>query len=483
MRYTVAVKLIGALRSFFRRLTLAQQFMLASLVILVSGMLGLGAWIGSQIENGVVQGTAGTTALYVDSQVEPLLQELDQSAQLAPDHQQQLDWLLHQSPLAKDIVMFKVWNREGRIVYSSDSSLIGQQFELDSDLTSGFDGKVSASLSDLGKPENVAERRLAGGRRLLEMYTPVRLRGTEQIIAVAEFYERADALEGELAGAQQQSWLIVAAATAGMYLLLGGFVQRASNMIGRQRGELAVQVSRLTELLAQNAELHERVQRAATRTTTLHERILRRIGAELHDGPAQDLGLALLRLDHVGAGAGALTPGSDLGTRAASDLDIVQHSVGHALQEVRAISAGMGLPELNPLSLAETLARVVRTHERRTHTRVQVRAGPLPEQAPLSLKITLYRVVQEALGNAFRHAGGAGQQVELDHADGWLRLTVADAGPGFDVSREQSAEEHLGLAGMRERVESLGGTFSIASQSGRGTRIVALLPAAGGEKA
>jgi len=453
------------------RLTLAQRFMLASLIILVAGMVGIGAWVGSQIENGVIHRTAGTTALYVDSLVEPLLQELALSDAPTPEHQQQLNWLLHDTPLAKDIVMFKVWNRAGRITYSNDASLIDQQYAVETNLIDGFAGKVSASISDLSKPENVAERKLAGGRRLLELYTPVRLRGTEQIIAVAEFYERVDELEGEIAAAQQRSWLIVAAATIGMYLLLAGFVQRASNTIVRQQIELGAQVSRLTELLQQNAALHERVQRAASRTTALNERILRRISAELHDGPAQDLGLALLRLDHVVARAESVPAGLANCSIDTPDLAAVKGSVSHALQEVRAISTGMGLPELKHLTLGETLARVIRTHERRTSSKVQLQLEHVPAQGPLPIKITLYRVVQEALSNAFRHAGGAAQQVKLAYQAGELQLMVSDAGPGFDSTGGQSSEEHLGLVGMRERVESLGGIFRIESAVGCGTRI------------
>ena len=453
------------------RLTLAQRFMLASLIILVSGMVGIGAWVGSQIENGVIHRTAGTTAVYVDSLVEPLLQELALSDALTPEHQQQLNWLLRDTPLAKDIVMFKVWNRAGRITYSNDASLIDQQYEVSTDLIDGFAGKVSASISDLSKPENVAERKLAGGRRLLELYTPVRLRGAEQIIAVAEFYERVDELEGEIAAAQQRSWLIVGAATIGMYLLLAGFVQRASNTIVRQQIELGAQVSRLTELLQQNAKLHDRVQRAASRTAALNERILRRISAELHDGPAQDLGLALLRLDHVVARAESVPAGRTTCSNDALDLDAVKGSLSHALQEVRAISTGMGLPELKHLTLGETLARVIRTHERSTSSKVQLKLEHVPDQGPLPIKITLYRVVQEALSNAFRHGAGAAQQVKLAYMSGELQLVVSDAGPGFDSTGEQSSEEHLGLVGMRERVESLGGIFRIESAVRCGTRI------------
>ena len=82
-----------------------------------------------------------------------------------------------------------------------------------------------------------------------------------------------------------------------IFILLSGFVKRASDTIDQQKVELSNQVTRLTELLEQNRGLHERVRRAAARVTTLNERLLRRIGSELHDGPAQDLSLSLLKLD------------------------------------------------------------------------------------------------------------------------------------------------------------------------------------------
>ena len=81
------------------------------------------------------------------------------------------------------------------------------------------------------------------------------------------------------------------------YLVLHGIVRQASVTIDRQQTALRQQVGELSSLLAQNAALHQRVSAAAARTTTLNERSLRRIGADLHDGPAQMLSLALLRLD------------------------------------------------------------------------------------------------------------------------------------------------------------------------------------------
>jgi len=234
------------------------------------------------------------------------------------------------------------------------------------------------------------------------------------------------------------------------------------------------QVERLTELLAQNKELHDRVSRATAGATSLNERFLRRISAELHDGPAQDLGLALLRLDQVieQSEGCRLTNGRNC----REELETVERSMRTALQETRAISSGLGLPDLDRLTLAETLTRVVNVHQRRTSTLVTASFGNLPEQAPLPVKITVYRIIQEALSNAVRHAGGLGQAARVAAADDRILIEVSDQGPGFHSETAVDDVEHLGLVGMRERVESLGGGFKIESELGQGTKVVAWLP-------
>lgn len=458
--------------NFLKQLTLAQRFMLASLVILVAGMLGIGSWVGQQIEGGVIQQTAATTALYVDGFIAPNLQELGETDRLAPDHVSMMSRLLENPSFAQKIVAFKVWDGQGRVLYSANPATIGQVFPVTEGLERAWQGEVVSRLSDLQDAENIGER--ASQSRLLETYSPVRLRGTNQVIAVAEFYQVATDLEQEINAARQRSWLVVGGATLVMYLLLAGFVQKASDTIVHQQTELNQQVLRLTELLSQNETLHERVRRAAARTTALNERFLRRISAELHDGPAQDLGLALLRFDHVTARY-ADHHTLDSGDPTGEDLDIIQISLHRALQEVRAIAAGLGLPQLNHLNLAGVLARVVRVHEQRTKTKVELCFNNLPEQAPLPVKITMYRLIQEALNNAYRHASGRGQQVKVTGEAGQLRVEISDQGPGFNGVNSEGWDKHLGLVGMRERVESLGGLFQIWSQPGQGTKIVAHL--------
>ena len=102
----------------------------------------------------------------------------------------------------------------------------------------------------------------------------------------------------------------------------------------------------------------------------------------------------------------------------------------------------------------------------------------LPEQAPLAVKIALYRIIQEALTNAWRHAGGNDLRLEIAREGLELQVTIADAGPGFDPAMLNGAGDQLGLTGMRERAESLGGRFWVESTPQGGTQVVALLPLA-----
>ena len=452
-----------------KQATLAQRFMLASLIILIVGMAGIGLWIGNEIKNGVIHRTGATTALYVDSFVAPILQELGTTGTLSAEHHAQLSNLLQDTPLGQQIVTFRVWDPTGKVIFSTDDAAVGQTFPISEGLAQAIWGQVSSEISQLEAEENVAQRAIRS--ELLETYSPVRLSGTNQVIAVAEFYQTIDALNQEIAAAQRRSWLVVGAVTLSIYLLLAGFVRRASDTIEEQRSTLNDQISRLTELLAQNQELHERVRRAAGSVATLNERFLRRIGSELHDGPAQDLGLSLLKLDALIA----RSEQAQVAPEFVEELNGIQSSLQNAQKEVRAISTGLSLPQLAELSLPETVIRAVRAHERRTGSHVKLDVAPLPEQAALPVKITIYRVIQESLNNSFRHAGGANQQIRAFMDGDYLTLEVSDEGPGFVPQPAATFNGHLGLAGMRERVESLGGTFSVKSEPGKGTQVTARL--------
>jgi signal transduction histidine kinase len=142
---------------------------------------------------------------------------------------------------------------------------------------------------------------------------------------------------------------------------------------------------------------------------------------------------------------------------------------------MRAILRGLHLPEIEQLSLADTARRAVSDHERKTGLAVPLAIGEVPDKAPLSVRIAVFRLLQESLANGFRHGGASHQRVTLDVADSQLVVEVRDEGKGFDPTAS-IAGEHLGLQGMRERVELLGGRFDVQSAPERGTVVRASLP-------
>ena len=443
-------------------MSLAQRFLLANLLVVLVATIAVGAWVGAELEKGVLDRTASVTALYIESVVEPQVESIATSGTLSAANVDALDHLLSGTQLGERIVSFRVWTLGGVIAFSPNRELIGRTFEPEGGLARAIAGAVSTDISDLSGPENTYERERWS--RLIETYVPVRERGGTRIIGVTEFYQLPDEIDAEVASARLGSWTILALAALVSYLLLAGIVKQGSDMIERQQQALRGRVAELSALLDQNAGLHSRLRRSAERTTALNEGGLRRIGSDLHDGPAQTMALALLRLDEL-SGAGE-----------------VSEAIGSALDDLRSIAAGLRSPAFDDLSLADVAQRAIREHERRTGTTVSLTvSGPTPT-VPVVTKIAIYRVLQEALSNATRHAGGAEVAVGVSATPGEVRLEVCDRGPGFDP--EAVRVDALGVAGMGERAELLGGSFEIARRAdGPGTVVRLTLPISDGVQA
>lgn len=457
--------------SAFSRLSLAKQYMFVSLLVMLGGLVAIGFWVSRQIETAVTNRTAAITALYVDSHLSPYLQPLATRQDLTPADLDSLQNLLATTPLGQQIVSFKVWSPNGTVLYSPIPELVGQQFAIQGGLAQALHGNVDSEISHLDDPEQLFERQ--HWDTLIETYAPIRQQGGDQIIAVAEFYQTTDELTAVIRAAQIQSWLAVGGVITAVYLLLASLVQRASNTITSQQATLQSNVTQLQTLLTQNRQLHNRLRRAAARSTALNEQYLRRISADLHDGPAQDLALALLRLDPLAEEINATIPPD-----AQQDLNTIHLALQSSLRELRIISAGLRLPEIQTATLHKTIQRAIHDHEQKTGCAVTTDLHTLPLDAPFPVKITLYRLLKEALTNGYRHAQGKAQAVRITADPATLHVTISDAGPGLPPQKAptDAPPTQLGLIGMRERVELLGGQFEIHSTPNQGTTIHATLP-------
>jgi signal transduction histidine kinase len=235
-----------------------------------------------------------------------------------------------------------------------------------------------------------------------------------------------------------------------------------------QARQLERALDETNSLLCQNEELRQGMQRANERAAAVNEHTLQRIGADLHDGPAQLLAFAMMKFVKLTAPYEAT--GDE---RALKELISVRSAVEDTLREIRHISTGLAPPGLERATLRETIELVVGLHEQHTGTAVHVQLDPLPTKTPRAINTCVYRFLQEALSNAYRHAGGKGQALSATtRPANVVRITVSDEGPGFCPLPDDSTG--LGLTGMRARIESLGGTLEI--QSGRhvdGTRLIA----------
>ncbi len=236
----------------------------------------------------------------------------------------------------------------------------------------------------------------------------------------------------------------------------------------KQSVQLEATLAELKELLSQNEQLRTRLQQSGVEFSTVNERTLQRIGSDLHDGPAQLLSFALMRLHRFMPPPGE---GAEVAAQV-EDMARVRGSLQDTLREVRSISGGLALPELEKLSLEETIYLSIGAHEDRTDTSVTFDIGDLPETVSHPMKVCAYRLVQEALTNAARHAGGIGQHVEARAEGDAILITISDNGPGM-VDATIMWRRGLGLPGLRSRVEAIGGTFELRSAPGKGTTVAA----------
>jgi signal transduction histidine kinase len=361
------------------------------------------------------------------------------------------------------IVAVKIWDRDGTVLYATQKELVGRRFQVTAPLRRAWDGHIEIQFDDGPHLDHVTTS--GGGDLLLETYVPIRHSETGDVIAVAEFYEVAPDLERELSRAKLESWFFTALVSftiiAGLYTI----VSKGSKTIETQRTSLADRIALLSNLLQQNEELRRRVQQASRRSAEDAELHLRRLGCDLHDGPAQLLALALLKLDQL---FGSVTGPSE-------DHTSVRSVLNDAMSEIRDISAGLALPEIEELPLTEALMLVVTAHERRTSTSVSCTIPEGSIQLSHPSKLCLCRFVQEGLSNAFRHAGGVGQKVAVTWTDKIIVIEVFDRGPGFGPAPPRAKRPSLGLVGLRNRLESLGGHLTVDSKPGEGTRLAAIV--------
>jgi signal transduction histidine kinase len=458
----------------FRRQTLSKQFLIVSFPVILLGSLAIGWWIGNQVKESVVQRMGSVAALFVESFIAPQLQTLAKQTELSAEQITVLNKEVKEKILDQKIVSLKIWNKQGRVLFSTDPSLIGKTLQVDEGLLAAFDGRT---FSEIGI--RTSTELLEHGQplpRLIETYTPILENLSGRVIAAAEFYQRPDEIDRLAYAAQLNSWIWVGAIMSLMYLCLFILVRRGSKTIDNQQAELNKKINELTNLNQENNLLKERVIKAADRASQQNEKFLQRVSADIHDGPSQDLGFALMQIKNLND---SLTEknASDhsLPTEWSKGLSQTKAAIESAMKDLRALSADIELPDIASLSIDTIAQRVVRDFNMKTGVVVDLEVPNQHVQASLRDKIAIYRVLQESLANIYRHAPNAACHVMLKTRANSLILEISDKGPGFDPQAALK-KKRLGLAGMRQRIEVLGGSFQLITTLGAGTTVLVTLP-------
>ena len=225
----------------------------------------------------------------------------------------------------------------------------------------------------------------------------------------------------------------------------------------------------LAEALSCYEMTHRGYRDAITASRQLNEVLeqeARRIAHALHDEAGQLLVSVHLALADFGRG---LAPAQQTG------LQDIQQLLDQVERQLRRLSHELRPTVLDDLGWLPAIQFLAEGVSQRARIPVRVRSGVQGRQAP-QIETALYRTVQEALTNATRHSHATRVDIEVEREAGMLRCLISDDGVGFEPHGGRTG---LGLTGMRERADAVGGRLSIVSKPGAGTRITLWLPIGG----
>jgi len=226
------------------------------------------------------------------------------------------------------------------------------------------------------------------------------------------------------------------------------------------------------ELFEQSHRMQEQLRRLSHRILSAHEEERKEISRELHDEIGQSL-------TGISVTLAALTREASIGTRGLKrKIARTQRLVEKSMKVVHQFARELRPSVLDDLGLIPALHSYMKEFGRRTHLHVRFKAIGAVERLDSDKRTALYRVTQEALTNVAKHANATRASVIITrNVQGAFSLEIHDNGKSFQVEHElRRKNKRLGLVGMRERVEMVGGRFTVQSEAGKGTTIRAEIP-------
>ena len=264
-------------------------------------------------------------------------------------------------------------------------------------------------------------------------------------------------------------------------------LSHANRSLNRRTSDLAVSNRRLQKEISRRMVVEETLRKSerhsalmaeqlrllSRRMLSVQEEERKRISRELHDVIAQMLTGITVRLANLKLEATAAST-KNLRQKISRTQRLVEKSVDSVSRFARELRPAA----LDDLGLVPALHAHMKKFAEETGVRSSLKAFAGLEKLSDAKRTVLYRVAQEALTNVARHAQARKAEVSVEKLPGAVLMRIRDDGISFDVEHmtKVGKTQRLGLLGMRERVEMVGGTFSVESSPGKGTVVSAQIP-------
>ncbi len=461
------------------------RFAITSLIVF--GLIGVGiaALRAGDLRTSSEEAAQVRAELIAGSVIAPLLTPADIAEPIQGTRYRELDRAIHEFAIQDaGVERVKIWREDGMVLFSNDPEQVGLAPEREADLREAFEGHVESEISDLSKPENASERKLAD--QLFETYVPVNLSGNDtssEVDTVIEVYQDYSAIQQEISQLNNTLTISLGIGLLALYVLLVPVMVGTTRTLRRQNAKLLEQADQLGVLLEREQE------------TVAELRELDRLKSDFAAAASHELRTPLTTIRGYAEMLKDRASSVDPGTRDAVEAIVrqtahLQRLVGNLLREAQ---LEHGDPEItpDPTSVAEALDQVRDAFPGAIDRIVLQVERDLPS---LALDpVALHEIVANLVDNALKYSTpGAPVVVDARIVGDSLTIRVSDEGAGIsprDLPRifdrftqidQSSTRAHggvgLGLHLVRELTRRFGGEVAVDSVVDRGTTFTVSLP-------
>ncbi|MFD0857838.1 sensor histidine kinase [Roseovarius aquimarinus] len=391
-------------------------------------MIGLGVFITNKYRSLQLHSHGQIGSVYIANLLAPYAVTIQQDTPITAAGMQEAFRNLTDN---NSSIMLRIWNLDGSLFFSTFPEDTAAEHQ-DDDLRAALEGRFVAKLEREGpqKPD------FPMTYPYFEVYAPIYDPATGEMVAAGEVYQDATEILQDRAFVERMIWAALAFVTLCVLAMLALSFSQSAQLQDRLAAE--------RRMRKQNTALRRAADQARLDAAQANEQVLNLIGAELHDGPVQLLGLI------------SLLEGSDRKTELA-DGTTLRGLIDQVMTELRAMSAGLILPELDELDSTGVVGLAVHRHKALTGQAVDLETEGPAVSLDAPRRICLYRVVQEGLTNAMRHGGDKTPKVVITSQETRLVISIHNGASSDVQETPRPAAWRLGLNGMRRRLDAFGG--------------------------